>query len=326
MDRTGQADQPPARHTLWSELWPVMLSLVVGALLMGVKFLAYYLTKSTAIFSDAMENVVNVLASGFAMYAVLLSHRPADKEHPYGHGKIEFMSAGFEGGMILLAAMVIVVRAIEALVLGQGPMDLVLGIGVTFGSAVLCAIMGVLLRQRGMSTGSVTLQADGVHLITDAVTGIAVITGLLLVRWTGYVWADAVVAILVSVWITLQAARLLRRSAAGLMDEQDEADTGLIKKIIDGHIGPRGTPPWICSYHQLRHRHSGRYHWVDFHIQVPAWWNVEQGHEVAGAIEGEIERSLGEGDATAHVEPCLRVDCPCCQSKDIKQRTMEILS
>src|SRR5436309_2209740 len=169
-------------HTPKPEALAALASTLVGVALLVIKFTAYFVTGSAAIFSDAMESIVNVLASAFAVYALYYAHRPADREHPYGHGKIEFMSAGFEGGMILVATLV---------------------------------------------------------------------------------------------------------------------------GILNSHLAPDGKPPQICSYHKLRHRHSGRYHWVDFHIMVPAGMTIEQGHAIASAIEYEIELALGEGNATAHVEPSV---------------------
>jgi cation diffusion facilitator family transporter len=297
-----------------AEVRLVLVSLLVGAVLMAMKLLAYSLTKSAAIFSDAMENVVNLLASGFATYAVLLAHRPADKEHPYGHGKIEFMSAGFEGGMMLLASLLILARAVESLAYRQPNQSITVGIVITAFSAVLCAATGLVLRRKGADTGSMTLQADGTHLLSDALTSVGVLAALAAVRWTGKQWLDPLAAIAVSIYVFFQASLLLRRSAAGLMDEQEPADTARLERLLDAHIGPKGRQPLICSYHKVRHRHSGRHHWVDFHIQVPARWDVEQGHRVATAIEMEIERELGQCSASAHVEPCLEEDCPNCQT------------
>ena len=108
------------------------------------------------------------------------------------------------------------------------------------------------------------------------------------------------------------AAGLIRRGAAGLMDEQDVADDAMLRGIIESHLGPKGKQPLFCSYHKLRHRHSGRYHWVDFHIMVPGDWDIDRGHRVASAIEYEIELALGEGNATAHVEPCRASECAAC--------------
>jgi cation diffusion facilitator family transporter len=299
-----QPSKPTGHWTFQAELRMVTLSLALGALLVAVKFFAYYLTKSAAIFSDAMENIVNVLSSAFALYAVQVAHRPADQEHPYGHGKVEFLAAGFEGGMMILATILIV-----------APVDLGVGIVITAASSLLCAVTGLLLRRHGIVSGSITLEADGVHLLSDAVTGAAVTIALGIVRWTQLEWLDPLAALLVSGWVVAQAVRLVRRSAAGLMDEQDAADTKLLQRILDAHMGLSAAQPRICSYHKLRHRHSGRLHWVDFHIQVPASWPVERGHQVATAIEMEIENSLIQSSATAHVEPCLDPACISCSHK-----------
>jgi divalent metal cation (Fe/Co/Zn/Cd) transporter len=125
---------------------------------------------------------------------------------------------------------------------------------------------------------------------------------------------DSAAALAVAAYIAILGLRLLKRSAAGLMDEQDSRDRELLRKILTSHTGPAGEEPRICSFHKLRHRHSGRYHWVDFHILVPAWWDIAKAHQVASAIEYEIELALGEGNATAHVEPCLDDQCLACEA------------
>ncbi len=117
---------------------------------------------------------------------------------------------------------------------------------------------------------------------------------------------------MVSAYIAWVGLGLVRHALGGLLDRQDEADETLLRSILDGHLGPGGRPPRICGYHKLRHRHSGRYHWVDFHLHLPAAWNVERGHRVATSIEREIQEALGEGTATAHVEPCNHADCDRC--------------
>lgn len=304
------------RTSLRSEIWPAAMSLGLGITLVAAKFIAYYLTKSAAIYSDAVENIVNVLTSGFALYAIRLAHQPADADHPYGHGKVEFLSAEFEGGMVLLAAVLIVARAAESFARQQSPSDVGLGMVITCAATLLCGGMGMFLRQRGKNTGSVTLAAEGTHLMCDAVTGAMVLAGLIAVRRFGIAIADPIAALLVAIWIIWQALALLRRAAAGLMDEQDASDAKALSTIINRHTGVSGQEPRICSYHKLRHRHSGRHLWVDFHIQVPARWNVERGHQVATSIEMEIEREMGQCSASAHVEPCVAVDCPCQQSSE----------
>lgn len=289
-----------------------VISLSVGIALLAIKFTAYLLTGSTAIFSDAMESIVNVLASGFALYAVILAHQPADREHPYGHGKVEFLSAGFEGGMIVLAAAIIAVQAGEKLVHGVSIQEIDLGLALIGLATLVNGGVGTWLIRKGKDGGSIALEADGRHLLSDAVTSVVVLISLAAVRLTGLSWIDPVAALAVACYIAWMAAGLLRRSAAGLMDEQDRADDAMLRGILDSHLGPEGKQPQICSYHKLRHRHSGRYHWVDFHIMVPADWHVDRSHQVASAIEYEIELALGEGNATAHVEPCQDSDCRMC--------------
>jgi cation diffusion facilitator family transporter len=302
------------RHVPADESRAVMLSLVVGVSLLCVKFVAYFLTGSAAVFSDAMESIVNVAASSLAMYSIFLAHLPADANHPYGHGKIEFLSGGFEGGMILLAAVVAIVKAIDDLIRG-GPLG---GAGLDWGLALMAAtlpvngLVGLYLVRTGRRKDSVTLVADGHHLMTDAVTSVVALIALGVVRVTGWRYADPIGAAAVSLYIARTGFRLLGQAVGGLMDRQDVEDEALLRGILDRHLGVAGAEPRICGYHKLRHRHSGRYHWVDFHITVPADWDIARGHKVASAIEYEIEQALGEGNATAHVEPCEEPDCASC--------------
>ncbi len=294
-----------------------MISLITGVVLLGVKFTAYFLTGSTAIFADALEGIVNVAASGVALYALATAHRPADTEHPYGHGKIEFFSAGFEGGMILLAAGMAVGKALDSIVRHHAIVlrDLNTGVTLMVAALVANAIVGGYLIRTGKRSSSLILEADGWHLITDAVTSAAALVALLLVWLTNFSLADPLMAIAVSFYIAWMGIRMLRRSAAGLMDEQDLGDDAAIRKILDSHVGASGKPPRICSYHKLRHRHSGRYHWVDVHLVLPADMDIDAGHQTASAIEDEIELLLGEGNATSHMEPCKRADCPRCAER-----------
>lgn len=292
-----------------------LISIAVGVTMLGVKFLAYARTGSTAILSDALEGIVNVIAAGFAAYSLATAHRPADEEHPYGHGKVEFLSAGFEGGMIVLAALIMLGEGakriheihrhgarIEAILYGV----LLLGVAMA-----VHAVLGTFLIRLGKRQNSITLEADGWHLLTDAVSSGVAMLSLVLVKYTGWAYADPLGAIAIAIYISLTGMGLLRRAAAGLMDEQDNADGRLLREILDAHVN--GREPRICSYHKLRHRHSGRYHWVDFHMLVPAGWDIQHGHNVASTIEYEIEQALGVGNATAHVEPCVDDKCAGCE-------------
>ncbi|MGC4030524.1 MAG: cation diffusion facilitator family transporter [Tepidisphaeraceae bacterium] len=292
------------------------LSVSVGVTLLVVKFIAYFITGSAAIFSDAVESVVNVLASGVALWSLALAHTPPDEKHPYGHGKVEFISAAFEGGMILLAAVFILVQTVIQIVNRQvGPEDVEIGLWLMILAMLVNGGIGLALVRVGRRQGSLTLEADGLHLLTDAVTSIAVVAALVVVKLTGWKWADPITAVGISIYIAVAGLKMAARSFAGLMDEQDSGDEKQLVAILDSHVNLAGPTPRICSYHKLRHRHSGRYHWVDFHIMVPSRLSVAEGHKIASAIEWEIEKTLGSGNATAHVEPCATPNCPTCDAE-----------
>jgi cation diffusion facilitator family transporter len=292
-----------------SEAAAAMVSLVVGIALLTIKFIAYFLTGSAAIFSDALESIVNVAASSVAMYALVVAHSPADTDHPYGHGKIEFLSAHFEGGMIVLAAIAIGIKAIEGLFKPAPVQQLGAGIILIAAAMLINGGVGFALIRVGRRQGSMTLEADGNHLMSDAITSAAALAALAVVKLANWPLADPIAAILIAIYIGWMGILLLRRSSAGLMDRQDANDERLLRQILDSHIGVKGKEPKICSYHKLRHRHSGRYHWVDFHIMVPGTLDIDRGHAIASAIEYEIEQALGEGNATAHIEPCKERPC-----------------
>lgn len=292
------------------------LSVGVGLTLLIVKFVAYFITGSAAIFSDAVESVVNVLASGIALWSLALAHTPPDENHPYGHGKVEFISAAFEGGMIVLAAVFILVQTVIQIVNQQvGPDDVEIGLWLMILAMLVNGGIGLALVRVGRRQQSLTLEADGMHLLTDAVTSVAVVASLVIVKLTGWKWADPITAVGISVYIAVAGLRMVGRSFGGLMDQQDVADEKQLVALLNNHVDQAGPRPRICSYHKLRHRHSGRYHWVDFHIMVPSRLSVAEGHQIASAIEWEIEKCLGAGNATAHVEPCNTPNCATCEAE-----------
>ena len=295
-----------------AEKFAIGLSITLGVVLLALKFFAYAVTHSAAIFSDAVESIVNVMASLVALWALALAHTPPDERHPYGHGKVEFISAAFEGGMILLAALFIFVQTLNSVVfLRTEPQETGFGLWLMLLAMVLNGGAGAALTRLGRREESATLEADGHHLMADAVTSAAVVAGLLVVHFTGWAWADPAVAFCIAVYIGVLGVRVAQSSFGGLMDEQDMGDEKRLTDLLDRHMKVGGPEPRICSYHKLRHRHSGRYHWVDFHLVVPQWLSVADGHRVASQIEYEMEKLLGTGNATAHIEPCEK-DCHHC--------------
>lgn len=288
-------------------------ALAVGVVLLGLKFAAYVMTASAAVFSDAMESIVNVAAGLMALYALMYAAQPADTTHPYGHGKIEFMSAGLEGGMITLASAAIVVKTLDTLLFHQIDLhDVGIGLVIMLVAMVGNGAMGLVLIRVGRARHSIVLEADGWHLMSDAVTSLVALVALGVVKATGVVYVDPIAALVVAGYLGWIGLRLLRRAFRGLMDAQDVEDDQTIREILLSHTGLNGRRPRICSFHKLRHRHSGGYHWVEFHAVVPADLTVSEGHEIASAIEYEIEQALGEGNATAHIEPCHDPGCEQC--------------
>ena len=262
-------------HVPRAEARAAIISIATGFFLLGIKAVAYFITGSSAIFADALEGTVNVVAAMFATYALILAHRPADEDHPYGHGKVEFFSAAVEGSMILVAAAGAAVMAVATMIRGVPIHAEQLGVGVILMSVALVvnALAGLHLIRVGQRTSSLTLEADGRHLMSDAVTTAVALGGLLTVKLTGLPIADPLAAMAVSFyigWIGVGLDSKIDREPDGSGGRRRRRDAA--GRILDSHVGPDGAEPRICSYHKLRHRHAGRYHWVEFHIMVPGWW------------------------------------------------------
>src|ERR1041384_5371745 len=201
--------------------WAIALSLLISLALLAVKFQAYRLTGSTAILSDALESIVNVVAAIFALGALVFAGRPADRNHPYGHGKMEFLSAAFEGGLIAFAAVLIVYEVVQALLYGVSLRALDTGVAVVLGAGLVNLALGVYLVRTGRRYDSITLVADGRHVMADFYTSAGIVVGLLLVRVTGFGWLDPLVAAVVALNLLWTGLRLVRQAAAGLLDEED---------------------------------------------------------------------------------------------------------
>jgi cation diffusion facilitator family transporter len=295
------------------------LSLLLSGGLLAVKFLAYQLTGSAAVLSDALESIVNVIASSFALFSVTLSARPPDESHPYGHGRVEFFSAGFEGALIVAAAVAIFVTALPRLFHPQPLAQISLGIGLVGGAGVLNALLGACLQYVGRRTHSLALVADGKHLLSDAYTSAGVLLGILGIWLTGWYVLDALTALVVALHILVMGGRLVRESIARLMDE---AEPALLQRIVQTMQAAR-QPSWI-DLHNLRAWRSGpRYH-VDFHLTLPRYWDLEHGHDVSESIERLIQQTQRtHGDVIIHLDPCLPADCPFCAMPSCPMRTAD---
>jgi cation diffusion facilitator family transporter len=288
------------------------VAVIVAVVLLFTKLLAYRLTGSTAVFGDAMESLVNVVASLLAVWSVWMAHRPADRTHPYGHGKAEFVSAAIEGGLVLAAAGAVAFKCVNDFGEAEQPLQSIdMGLLLLASTVLVNGVVGGWLLHLGKSGGSAALEADGIHLLSDAWTSGGAIISLILVRASGMQWIDPVIALLMAAWLVWCGWRVVRRSLGNLMDEQDLGDLDRVQKLLDQHCRDGGTVPRVCSFHKVRSRHSGREHWVDFHVQLPANTDLRTAHELATQLEDEIERTLG-GTATAHAEPCKDAACTNC--------------
>jgi len=292
--------------------WAIALSLLISLALLAVKFQAYRLTGSTAILSDALESIVNVVAAIFALGALVFAGRPADRNHPYGHGKMEFLSAAFEGGLIAFAAVLIVYEVVQALLYGVSLRALDTGVAVVLGAGLVNLALGVYLVRTGRRYDSITLVADGRHVMADFYTSAGIVVGLLLVRVTGFGWLDPLVAAVVALNLLWTGLRLVRQAAAGLLDEEDPALLGRLVDVLQPHLGEG-----VIRVHHLRAIRSGRVHHVDAHLVVPEFWSVERSHELAEQLGERVMKDLGvEGEMTLHTDPCHRIYCRMCDLED----------
>ncbi|GIW44006.1 MAG: cation transporter [Candidatus Binatia bacterium] len=288
------------------------VSLAVGSVLLVLKFVAYQLTGSSAVFSDALESIVNVVAALFALGGLVFAGRPADRSHPYGHGKIEFFSAAFEGGLIAFAAVMIFYEA--AHVLWQGPtlQQLDTGMAITAAAGIANLLLGVYLVRTGRRCQSLALVADGQHVISDFWTSAAVVVGLLLVWLTDVVWLDPLVAAGVAVHLAFTGFRLVRYAAGGLLDEEDPQ---LLQRLVQAMN--QAMRPGIVRIHNTRAIRSGRFTHVDAHLVVPEFWTVKHAHDEADAFERDVMAAGAlAGEIVFHTDPCRRLYCAQCELPD----------
>jgi cation diffusion facilitator family transporter len=284
------------------------VSLVVSVALLAAKYQAYRLTGSTAILSDALESIVNVVAAVFALGGLLFAGRPADRNHPYGHGKIEFFSAAFEGGLIAFAAVLIVYEVVLALIRGPEIRALDVGVAIVLGAGVVNLLLGWYLVRTGRRYDSLTLVADGRHVLADFYTSAGIVVGLLLVRFTGIGWLDPLVAAVVALNLLWTGFRLVRQAAGGLLDEEDTALLGRLLDVLESRLGQG-----VIRVHHLRAIRAGRFHHVDAHLVVPEFWTVEASHDLAEDLAERVIKEVGvEGEMTLHTDPCHRVYCAMC--------------
>ena len=274
------------------------LSIAAAIGTIGLKGAAWWLTGSIGLLSDALESLVNLAGAIMALAMITLAEQPADEQHTYGHGKAEYFSSGFEGLLILLAAIAIGVSATHRLLNPQALSDIGIGLLVSVAASALNFTVARVLQTAGRRYRSLTLEADAQHLMTDVWTSAGVVVGVGATVATGALWLDPLIALLVAGNIVWSGWKLIHRSASGLMDRALPAeDHARVVDILESYRGER------IDYHALRTRESGARRFVEVHLLVPGAWTVRRGHDLDERVEGDIRAALERTTVITHLEP-----------------------
>lgn len=301
-----------AGQNLRVQKWVATISVV----LLLVKFFAYYSTHSVSILTDALESIVNVAAGFIGLYSLYVAAKPRDADHPYGHGKAEFLSAAVEGTMIAVAGVIILYKAIETLIKPTPLHKLDTGVWLVTATAVINGAVGYYCVRVGKRNQSLALAASGRHLLSDTLSTGGIIIGLLLLYFTGYSWIDGAVAILFGLIIIWTAYGILRGSIAGIMDEADQQILTRMVQLLDAN---RATN-WV-DLHNLRVIKYGSILHIDCHLTVPWYLNVHEAHREIDVLAGLVRSEFGEYvELFVHSDGCMPFQCPICDKPDCPVR------
>ncbi|MET0635909.1 MAG: cation diffusion facilitator family transporter [Chitinophagaceae bacterium] len=289
---------------------------VISVLLLIVKFAAWHITSSVAILTDAWESIVNVMAGAIGLYSLYVAAKPKDADHPYGHGKAEFVSAAAEGSMISVAGVLIIYQAIQQLVHPVMLKKLDTGIWLVAGAGFLNFLLGYWCVKVGRRNNSLALIASGSHLKTDTYSTVGIIAGLLLLYFTGYKWIDGAVALIMGGVIIYTGYGIMRRSIAGIMDEADEI---LLSGLVE-MLNKDRQENWV-DLHNLRVIKYGSILHIDCHLTVPWYLNVNQAHSEIDTLSMLVRKEYGESvELFVHTDGCIPVQCPICDKRDCPVR------
>jgi cation diffusion facilitator family transporter len=293
----------------------ILLSITL--LLTGIKFTAWLITGSNAIFTDALESLVNIAAGIFALYSLYLAAKPHDEDHPYGHGKIEFISAIMEGSLVTAAGIAILLKSAYSYIFPEPLHRLDTGIYLTALAGIVNLGLGYFAVKRGRKTGSATLKAEGKHLLSDFWSSAGLVAGLLLLRITGWLWIDNATAFFFGAYISYSGIKIIREAVAGIMDE---TDTELVRRMVNVLNENRRTE-WI-DVHNLRIIKYGSDIHIDCHVTLPYYLSVEMGHEEAEQVHRLIDSSYGNRvESFVHIDPCLPSSCKLCAMEKCAKRS-----
>jgi cation diffusion facilitator family transporter len=290
--------------------------LLGGVCLAIVKFAAWAITGSEALFSDALESTINIAAGTFTLLSLRYAGRPRDSDHPYGHGKVEYFAVGFEGGLVLLAGVGIGANAIYAFFNPQPLQKLDVGIALGALAGIANLIMGLMLIRRGKRTRSAPLVADGKHLLTDTWSSVAMILGLLLTWLTDQLWLDALFALLLAVFVFFMGISLVRKAISGLMDQADDDLLKVVVKVLQKHH----RSAWI-DIHNLRVKRMGSFIHLDCYLTVPYFITVQEEWQLKEELRLAFKPEWGdEYEVFIHSVPCMQRLCSICTVADCPGR------
>ncbi|MDD1443861.1 cation diffusion facilitator family transporter [Dolichospermum sp. ST_sed3] len=289
---------------------------VVAVSLLIIKFLAYLLTHSVAILTDALESIVNVVAGILGLYSLIVSARPRDEDHPYGHGKVEFISSAVEGTLIVIAAILIFYESINSLLHPRELHKIDYGLILIASTAIGNYLMGVWCVRVGRDHNSYALIASGKHLQTDTYSTLGIIAGLIAIYFFKIIWLDSAMAIFFGVVILYNGYMIVRQSIAGIMDETDQE---LLTKMVS-LLNQNRKENWI-DLHNVRIIKYGPVLHLDAHITIPWYLNVHEAHSEIDALAVLVRKEFGDSlELYVHSDGCLDFSCPVCQKKDCMQR------
>ncbi|HMV14735.1 MAG TPA: cation diffusion facilitator family transporter [Chitinophagales bacterium] len=292
------------------------LTLVVGLALLLVKFFAYFTTNSNAILTDALESIVNIVAGSFGLYSLYLAAKPNDEDHPYGHGKVEFISASIEGSLIAATGIAMIIKSSYNFFVPTSLDNLDVGLMLIVIAGIINFILGKIAVAYGKKNSSLTLIASGEHLKVDAYTSVGILLGLGIVYFTDFLWLDNVVAILMGIFIVYNGIKILKKSVAGIMDE---ADFFLLEKVVV-QLNDNRRMNWI-DIHNLRIIKFGEKIHIDCHTTIPWYFNANEVHEELKLVESNIKQIIPNNLETfIHADPCLPKSCRSCLKTDCKVR------
>lgn len=287
-----------------------------GIMLLVIKFVAWYMTGSVAILTDAMESIVNVISGFVGLYSLYLSALPRDKNHPYGHGKVEFISAFIEGGLITVAGIIIIYEAVGNLRNNTEIIQIDFGIYLVAFTALINYLLGYFAIKKGRKNHSLALIASGKHLQTDTYSTLGIILGLIIIQFTRIYWLDAVIALIFSGIIIYTGYKIIRTAISGIMDETDDK---LLNEVVD-LLNKERSINWI-DLHNLRIIKYGSTLHFDCHMTVPWYFNIKEGHNEVDKLEDIVKEYFGDRvEFFVHLDACKDYSCRICAKTDCPVR------